>query len=172
MPMYNLLKHSNNFSMTSGRLWSYQKDEIDDPNDNASEDESIEYKAKIIGKTPEQPLQPGNPGAGDQPPRPLLPPLNTEVTIPLKYLSYFWRSLDLPLINCEVGFDLLWTKDCVFTEHQNNITGVNFMISSTKLYAPVVTLSVNDNIKFLEFHYLNIHSFIHSLKAFIIQTFY
>ena len=91
MPMYNLLKYSDNFSKTSGRFWRYQKDEIDDLNDNASEGESFEYKTKIIGKSPEQSLQPGNPGAGDQPPRPSLPPLNTEVTIPLKYLTYFWR---------------------------------------------------------------------------------
>ena len=41
-------------------------------------------------------------------------------------------------------------KDCVFIEHHNNITGVNFMITSTKIYVPVVTFSKRDNIKFLE----------------------
>ena len=73
-----------------------------------------------------------------------------EVTIPLKYLSNFWRFLDLPLINCERELDLSWTKDCVLIEHHNNIAGVNCMITSTELYVPVVTLSINDNIKFLE----------------------
>ena len=46
--------------------------------------------------------------------------------------------------------DLSWTKDCVLIEHHNNITGVNFMVTSTKLYVPVATLSINDNMKFLE----------------------
>ena len=53
-------------------------------------------------------------------------------------------------MNCEVELDLSWTKDCVMKEHHNNITGVNFMITSTKLYVPVAKLSVNNNIKFIE----------------------
>ena len=79
-----------------------------------------------------------------------MPALNVEVTIPLKYLSNFWKSLDLPLINCETELHLTWTKDCILIEQHNNITGVNFVITSIKLYVPVVTLSVSDNIKFLE----------------------
>ena len=65
-------------------------------------------------------------------------------------LVTFLRFPDLPLINCEIEVDLLWTKDCVFIEYHNNIAGVNFMITSTKHYALAVTLSINDNIKFLE----------------------
>ena len=53
-------------------------------------------------------------------------------------------------MNCEIELDLLWTKDCVLIEHRNNITRINFMITSTKLYVSVVTLFINDNIKFLE----------------------
>ena len=75
--------------------------------------------------------------------------LNKEVTIPLKYLSNFLRSLDLLWINCEVELGLLRTKNCVLVGHHNNITGVNFMIASTKLYVPTY-LSKNDNIKFLK----------------------
>ena len=71
-------------------------------------------------------------------------------TISLKYLSIFWRSLDLPLINCEVELDLKWLKNCVLIEEDDHIMGVSFIITSTKLYVPVVTLSINDNIKFLE----------------------
>ena len=82
--------------------------------------------------------------------RPAGQTLNVEVTIPLKYLSNFWRFLDSALINCEIQLDSSWTKDCVLIEHHNNIAGVSFMITSTKLYVPVVTLSINDNIKFLE----------------------
>ena len=57
---------------------------------------------------------------------------------------------DLPPINCEIELYLLRARGCVLIEHHNNITRVNFMITSTKLHVPVVTLSVNDNIKFLE----------------------
>ena len=68
----------------------------------------------------------------------------------LKLLSDFWTFLDLPLINCKIELDLTWTKDCVLIKDHNNITGVIFIITSTKIYVPVVTLSINDNIKFLE----------------------
>ena len=101
-------------------------------------------------KIPERPARPGNPGNENRPPQPAVPTLNVEVTIPLKYLSSFWRFLDLPLINCETKIDLTWKTYCILLEHHNNITGVNFMITSTKLYVPVVTVSVNYDIKFLE----------------------
>ena len=64
-------------------------------------------------------------------------------------MSNFWRSLDFPLINCEIELDLKWSKNCVLTENNYHIIGVSFIITSTKLYFPVVTLSINDNIKFL-----------------------
>ena len=67
----------------------------------------------------------------------------------LKERSNFCRSLDIPLIKWEVGFELSCTKDRLL-KHYNSIREVNFMITSTKLYVPVVTLSINDNIKFLE----------------------
>ena len=56
----------------------------------------------------------------------------------------------MPLINCEIELDLSWTKDCVLSELYNNITGATFQINKVKLYVPVVTLSINDNIKFIE----------------------
>ena len=60
----------------------------------------------------------------------------------------FWRFLDLQLIKCEIELDLSWTKDCVLIEHHNNMAGVNFMITSTKLHVSVVTLSIIGNTKF------------------------
>ena len=133
-----------------GSLWNYYRDKIDDVDDNGSDDKSFEYKTKLIGKLPKRPAQPGNEGDADRPPQPPVPTLHVEVTITLKYLSNFWRSLDLPLMDCEIELNLLWTKDCVLIQHHNNITGKNFMITSTKLYVPVVTLSTDDNAKFLE----------------------
>ena len=49
------------------------------------------------------------------------------------------------MVNSEIELDLSWTKDCVLIAENNNITGVNFVITSTKLYVPGVTLSINDN---------------------------
>ena len=67
--------------------------------------------------------------------------------MPLKYLSNFWRTLELPLINCEVNLELTSSTDCVIT----NCTGEEkFVITETKLYVAVVTLSTQDNAKLLQ----------------------
>ena len=142
--MYNLLEYNQSHTMTSGSLWNYYRDEIDDVDDNVSDGKSFKYETKVGGKTRERPERP------PWPPQPPVPALNAEVTIPLKYLSKFWRFIDLPLMNCEIELDLSWAKDCVLIEHHDNITGVTFKITSIKLYVPDVTLLINDNIKFLE----------------------
>ena len=142
--------------MTSGSLWNYYRDEIDDDDDdddddNASNGKSVEYKTKIVGKRSQRWLQPDPDAQGNPQPQPSVPPLNVEVTIPLKYLiSNYWSFLDLPLTKDELELDLSWTKDCVLIQHHDNIKGVIVGITSAKLYIPVVTLSINDNIKFLE----------------------
>ena len=92
MPVYNLLEHSQNYYITSESLWKYNRDDIDDVDDNASNGKSFIYKTKIVGNIPERPANEGNAN------RAPVPTLNVEVSIPLKYLSNFWRSLDLPLI--------------------------------------------------------------------------
>ena len=67
--------------------------------------------------------------------------------MPLKYLSNLWRTLEIPLINCEVNLILTWSKDCAIT----NFTGDGkFAITETKLYVLVVTLSTQDNVKLLQ----------------------
>ena len=139
MLMDNLLEYTRNYSMTSGSLWNYYRDEIevDEVVDDTSDGKSFDSKTKLVGETAERLPCPGNPGDTDRPSLPILPSLNVEVTIPLKYLSNFWRSLDLSLINCELELDLSWKKDSVLIEH-NNITGVYFKMTSTKLYVPVV----------------------------------
>ena len=127
MPIYNLIEYSDNYSKTSGSLWQYYKD---DPNDNLTESESFNSKVKITGKTP------NNRNTKD-----------VEIIVPLKYLINFWRTLEMPLINCEVNLILTWSKDCVIT----NSTGEGkFVITETQLYVPVVTLSTKDNEKLLQ----------------------
>ena len=125
--MYNLTEYSDNYSKTSGSLWQYYKD---DPNDNLANSESFESKIKITGKTPLD----GN-------------TKDVEILVPLKYLSNFWRTLEMPLINCKVELILTWSNTCVIT----NSTGEGkFAITEIKLYVPVVTLSTEDNAKLLQ----------------------
>ena len=120
MPMYNLIEYSDNYAKTSGRLWQYYRDE---PNDNLADSESFKSKIKITGKTPDN----GN-------------EKDVEVMVPLKYFSNFWRTLEMPLINCEVSLNLIWSPNCVIT----NSTGQGkFKITNTNLYVPVVTSGMN-----------------------------
>ena len=64
-----------------------------------------------------------------------------------KYLSSFWRTLEKPLINCELNLILTWSANCVISERNRQTT---FTIIDTKLYVPVVTLSTQDNTKLLQ----------------------
>ena len=102
----------------------------DDPNDNIENSESFKNKIKITGKTPNN----GN-------------TKDVEIIVPLKYLSNFWRTLEMPLINCEVNLILTWSKDCVITNSEGE---AKFAITDKKLYVPVITLSTQDNAKLLQ----------------------
>ena len=127
MSMYNLIEYCDNYSKTSRSLWQYYKD---DPNDNLANSESFKSKVKVTGKTPKN----GN-------------TKDVEIVVPLKYLSNFLRTLEMPLINCEVNLILTLPKDYVIT----NSTGQEkFEITETKIYFPVVTLSTSDNEKLLK----------------------
>ena len=55
MPMYNLLEYSHNYSITSGSLWNYLREEIVDVDNKASDGKSFKYETKIVGKTPQRP---------------------------------------------------------------------------------------------------------------------
>ena len=72
---------------------------------------------------------------------------NKEVTIAvlLKYLSNFWRSIELPLINFKVELSLKCIENCVLTTDAN-ASNATFKIPDAKLYVPVVTLSTEDNV--------------------------
>ena len=127
MPMYDVTEYSDNFSKTSGSLWQYYED---DPNNNLTDSELFNSKVKVTGETP-----------ADRNTK------DVEIIVPLKYLSNFWRTLEMPLINCEVNLILIWSKDCVIT----NSTGEGkFAVTETKLYVPVVTLWTEDNTKLLQ----------------------
>ena len=112
MPMYNLLEYSKNYRKTIGSLYNYYRDESSDNannNDNTVNSNTFRYKNKIIGNTYN--VAAGAAGYvtnknGTQ---------NIELAIPLKYLSNFWRALNMPLISCEVSLELKWNKNCVTT---------------------------------------------------------
>ena len=139
MPMYNLIEYSDNYAKTTGGLWQYCKD-IAARNANGeiiifSEDnttDSFKFKAKITGES-------GNGGTKD-----------VEIMVPLKYLSNFWRTLEMPLINCEVNLILTWSSNCVLIATAIQNQAVTFEITDTKLYVPVVTLSTQENTKFFQ----------------------
>ena len=67
--------------------------------------------------------------------------------MPLKYLSNFWRTLEIPLINCDLNLILTWSDKCVLS---NDTKAKTFAITDTKLNVLVVTLSTQDNTKLLK----------------------
>ena len=119
MPMYNLLEQSKNYSVTTGSFWNYYSDEPNSGLDGAGNtisysikhSKSFDYKTSITGK---------------------LEGKNTEkvaeTVVPLKYLSNFWRSLDKPLINCEINLILTWSKNCVLTRKQQELVIIELII--------------------------------------------
>ena len=127
MYMYNLIEYSDNYAKTSGSLWQYFRDE---PDDYIEDSESFTSKIKITGKTPDDDNE-----------------KDVEIMVPLKYISNFWRTLEIPLINCEVNLILTWSSACVITDCNGAGT---FAITDTKLYVPVVTLSTQENTKLLQ----------------------
>ena len=132
MPMYNLTECSDNYSKTSGRLWQYCKDipAVDNNNVivNVAENnltDSFNFKAKMTGQT-------GDDGTK-----------NVEIMVPLKYLSNLWRTLEMPLVNCEIDLTLIWSADCVIVSTNVANQNATFEITDTKLNVPVVTLIEN-----------------------------
>ena len=73
-----------------------------------------------------------------------------EVKISLKYLSNFWRTLEMSLINCEINLILTWSMNCFIVDKSLNNQASTFTITDTKLYVPVVTLWTKDNSKLPE----------------------
>ena len=172
MPMYNLLEYSKNYSKISGSLCNYYGDELtDDTNDdnnlnkNVINSKSFKHKTSITGNTYNIPGRIHN-AAGQAINNPDYS-ANKEgtkklkIAMPLKYLSNFWRALDMPLINCEVSLTLTWSENCVITSLEkrrirntnnrgNSPTNVAFKITDCKLHVRVVTLSAENDNKLLE----------------------
>ena len=137
MLVYNLLQYSSNYSDKTGSLWFYSKNEALNFNTdigNNNNFKSANYKGKLLGNT----VADGN--------NRILK--NVKIAAPLKYLSNFWRSLEMSLINCKVELKLRQTKYCALpavgvdnADSNNNVNSNNniFTIKGTKLHVPVVT---------------------------------
>ena len=118
MPMYNLLEYSKNYRKTTGSLWNYYRDEPNNPppadynEEPITNYESFKYKRSITGKTSNaNQLDDENTEQGNTKTK-----KNLEIVVLLKHLSNFWKTLDMPLINCEVFLTLTWSENCVLTD--------------------------------------------------------
>ena len=136
IPMYNLIEYTDNYQDSSATLYQYKRDEppendavADLTADNSS---SLKYKISLLG----DPVVLNNIGR-----------INVKVVVPLRYLSNFFRSLEMPLINCKIKLNLTWKKESVLSIDNGNAV---FIINDTKMYVPVVTLSKEDNKDFIE----------------------
>ena len=153
MPMHNLLGYSKNYRKTIGSLWNYYRDEPDntpatDYNaDPITNSESFKYKSSIAGKITNANQKDGENTEQEN----TKSKKNLEIVFQLKYLSNFSRTLDMPLINCEVVLTLTWSGNCVSTnitteaaraaegdnparQAINAPTNATFQITDTKLY--------------------------------------
>ena len=120
MPIYILLEYSDNYQV----FISFKRDGPPDDNaDVANNTISLVYKSKLISGTD-----------------------NVKLVVPLKYISNFFRSLELPLVNCKIDLELKWHKNCMISSADAAVDQVvSFMITNTKLYVPIVNLSTKDN---------------------------
>ena len=133
--MYNLIEYSSNYSERRGSLWFYSKDNATNFNadvDNNNNFKYFGYKTKLLEN-----IESDNANAILR---------NAAIAVPLKYLSNFWRSLEIPLIHCKVELKLIWTKYCGLSaagaDNPNAISNdIIFTIKDIKLYFPVIILS-------------------------------
>ena len=111
--MYNLIEYSGNYGDTSGSFWQFKRDEVLANNadlavdDGVFSSESFKYKAALVGKT-ENYVNPNNFVK------------TTKIVVPLKYLSNFWRSLEMPLISCKIHLKLNWIEECILSSAGNS----------------------------------------------------
>ena len=136
MPMYNLIEYSDNYQDSSATLYQYKRDEP--PEDHAVADltadnsSSSKYEINLLG----------NPVVANNVAR-----RNVKVVVPLKYLSNFFRSLEMSLINCKIKLNLTWKKESTLS---TDVGEAVFIINDTKLHVPVVILSKKDNKDLIE----------------------
>ena len=144
--MYNLLEYTDNYADTSGSLWQFKRDEQNMNNDEnpdnvvTANSSSFKYKSNLLEGLTFRVVA-ANTNADITNTHKLF--ANVKIVVPLKYLSNFFRSLEMPLINCKIHLELIWARNYVMSSVAGATT---FQIGSTKLYVPIVTLSTKDNV--------------------------
>ena len=105
MPMYNLIEYSDNYQDSSATLYQYKRDEPPEANaiNDLTTDTSSSFKNKVELL--------GNPVLDDD----NIAKRIVKVVVPLKYLNNFFRSLEMPLINCKIKLNLTWKKECILS---------------------------------------------------------
>ena len=168
--IHSLIEYSKNYRKTTGVLWNYYRDELSDDtnyninlNKNVINSESFKYKTSITGSTYNVDARITN-EEGNVVNNPAYDANKSgrkevEIAVPLKYLSNFWRTLDMPLINCEVSLILTWSGECVITSIERRVItntrrdtspiNATFQIKDIKLYVPIFTLSIENDKKTL-----------------------
>ena len=128
-----MIEYSHNYSDTSGSLWQFKRDEVPANNADLTIDnsQSFKYKAALLGKTADA-VNNTNSSVKE-----------AKIVVPLKYLSNFWRSLEMPLINCKVHLELNWIEDCILSSAGNS---AKFEITDGKLHVLIVTFSTKDSV--------------------------
>ena len=131
-----IIEYSNNYSDISGSLWQFKRDEV--PANNAdltiNNSQSFKCKAETIISCREKTAYHNNEKSSVE---------DRKIVVPLKYLSNFWRSLDMSIINCKVHLELNWIKDCI---QSGAADSAKSEITDAKLHVPVVTLSTKDGV--------------------------
>ena len=117
MPMYNLLEYRKNYRKTTGSLWNYYTDEPS--NTLSSNSESFKYMRSITRNTYNLVAFNANYDATK------VGKYETEIVVPLKHLSNFWRTLNILLINCEIELILTWSKNCPLADVTVRAAGNN-----------------------------------------------
>ena len=104
MPMHNLIEYKDNYSDTSAAT-QFKRDEVPNNNADLAIDNSqwFKYKSALVGKTKDAV---GNTNSSVE---------DAKIVIPSKYLSNFWKSLEMSLINCKVDLELNWIEDCILS---------------------------------------------------------
>ena len=141
MDLYNLIEYSDNYSDTTGYLYHYKKS-IQSKTGNViyplavNTSTSFKYQSNLIKKQ----VNSVDVAQNRDPDVPNAHRLwkNVKIAVPLKYISNFFRSLELPLINTKLYIELNWPKHFVI---RSVATAITFRITKTELYVPVVTLN-------------------------------
>ena len=149
MNLYNTLEYSDNYADTTGSLYQYKGSEPRDPNGNlvnlSTTLSSFKYQSGLVQKqltTPNSENVPANTDPNFNNAHKIWK--NIKIVVPLKYISNFFRNLELPLINTKLYMELNWKKYSVLcNQNQNSI----FQITKGELYIPVVTLNTENNNK-------------------------